>query len=128
MKEIALVGYKCRSCGKVHYPYHDRCLACKGREFEEVKPQGCAKLLTFTRIYNLPWGFDQRYLTIAEVEFENGVKAMGQVKGDGEGLRPGMLLAASWEPVREQYGESVYGLKLAPLPTPRPAPASAARK
>ncbi len=124
MKEIALEAYKCRACGKVHYPYHDRCLACKNRDFEMIKPQGCATLLTFTRIYNLPWGFDQRYLTIAEVEFENGVRAMGQVKGDGEGLRPGMLLTASWEPVRAQYGESVYGLKLAAVP----APAKATRK
>jgi hypothetical protein len=37
---------------------------------------GQAQLLTFTRIYNLPWGFDQRYLTIGVVEFENGVRAV----------------------------------------------------
>lgn len=123
-KEIGITAYRCKKCGKLHYPFHDRCLACKGREFEQVKPEGKAKLLTFTRIYNLPWGFDQRYLTIAEVEFENGVRAMGQIKGDGEGLRPGMLLTASWEPVRVQYGEHVYGLQLAPVA----APAKAAKK
>ena len=71
--EIAIVAFKCKKCGKLHYPYHDRCLACKGREFEEIRPQGNARLLTFTRIYNLPWGFDQRYLTIGVVEFENGI-------------------------------------------------------
>ena len=56
MKGIAITAYKCKKCGKLHYPFHDRCLACKGREFETVKPQGNAKLLTFTRIYQLALG------------------------------------------------------------------------
>jgi hypothetical protein len=51
---------------------------------------------------------------------------MGQVTGDGEGLRSGMLLTASWEPVRVQYGENVYGLKLTPAAPPVAAPPVAA--
>jgi len=65
--------YKCRKCGKLHYPFHDRCLECKGREFDQIKPQGNAKLLTYTAIFNLPWGFDQRYLIIGVAEFENKI-------------------------------------------------------
>ena len=115
-KEIAIVAYKCKKCGKLHYPFHDRCLDCKGREFEQVKPQGKAKLLTFTRIYNLPWGFDQRYLTLGVAEFENGVKAMGQINADEKTmLRIGMVMEPSWETVRVTAGENVYGLKLTPL-------------
>lgn len=112
MKPIAITAYKCKKCGRIHYPFHDRCLDCKGREFEQIKPQGNARLLTFTTIYNLPWGFDQRYLVIGVAEFENGVKAMGQIKADSDTLlHTGMTLKASWEPVRVQYGEDVYGLK-----------------
>ena len=112
MKEIELVAYQCKKCGKVHYPFHDRCLACKGREFEKIKPQGNAKLLTFTQIFNLPWGFDERFLIIGVAEFENGVKAMGQIKADSiDGLKLGMTLKPSWEPVRKQAGENVFGLK-----------------
>lgn len=86
------------------------------REFEEVKPLGNTRLLTFTRIYNLPWGFDQRYLTIGVVEFENGVRAMGQIAVDEVyNLKTGMKLEPFWEPVRVQYGENVYGLVLKPL-------------
>ncbi len=115
-KEIGITAYKCKKCGKLHYPFHDRCLACKNREFEMVKPQGQAKLLTFTRIYNLPWGFDQRYLTIGVVEFENGVRAMGQIQVDESyDLKLGMTMQPDWEPVRVQYGENVYGLTLEPL-------------
>ena len=112
-KEIGVVAYKCRKCSKLHYPYHDRCLACKSREFEQVKPEGKARVLTFTRIYNLPWGFDQRYLTIGVVEFENGVRAMGQINVDEQfDLKTGMMMKPTWAPVREQYGEHVYGLVL----------------
>ncbi len=116
MKAIGIVGYKCKKCGKIHFPFHDRCLACKGREFEEIRPMGDARLLTFTRIYNLPWGFDQRYLTIGVAEFENGIRAMGQIKADETfPLKVGMRMEASWEPVRVQAGENVYGLNLTPV-------------
>ena len=114
-REIGIVAYRCKKCGKLHYPFHDRCLACRSRDFESVKPQGDARLLTYTRIYNLPWGFDARYLTIGVVEFENGVKAMGQIHADEkESLYVGMKMIPSWEPVRVQYGENVYGLMLQP--------------
>jgi len=116
MKEIAIVAYKCKACGKIHFPFHDRCLACKGREFEKVKPKGNVKLLTFTRIYNLPWGFDQRYLTIGVAEFENGVRAMGQIDVDESyPLKVGMTLRPYFDTVRVQYGEGVDGLKFAPM-------------
>ena len=115
-KKIGIVAYKCKKCGKLHYPFHDRCLGCKSREFETVAPQGKTKLLTWTRIFNLPWGFDQRYLTIGVVEFENGVRAMGQIHVDEfYPLKNGMTLEPSWGPVRVQYGENVYGLVLEPV-------------
>lgn len=116
MKEIEIVGYQCKKCGKLHYPFHDRCLDCKGREFEKVKFPNLARLVTYTAIYNLPWGFDQRFLIIGVAEFENGLKAMGQIKaGSVEELAIGMDVQASWEPVREQYGENVYGIRFEPL-------------
>ena len=74
------------------------------------------KLLTFTQIFNLPWGFDERFLYIGVAQFENGVKAMGQIDApDGADLCLGMLLAAEWQPVRYVFGEPVYGLKFKPL-------------
>ncbi len=113
--DIPVTAYKCRKCGRVHYPYHDRCLACRGREFEEIKPEGEVKLLAYTAIYNLPWGFDQRYLVVGIAEFANKVKAMGQIKVDSlDQLKRGMRLKVSWEPVRVQYGEPVFGLMYEP--------------
>jgi len=117
MKEIAIVAYKCLKCGKLHYPFHDRCMDCKGREFDEIKPQGNARLITYTQIFNLPWGFDQRFLVIGVAEFDNHVKAMGQVKVESlDELKLGMKVKPSWEPVRVQAGENIYGLKFEPIP------------
>ncbi len=117
MTELKLVAYKCKSCSRIHYPFHDRCLNCKRREFEEVKPEGKAKLLTATQIFNLPWGFDQRFLIVGIAEFENGIKAMGQIEADSlENLKPGMILKPSWQPVRIQNGENISGLKFEPIP------------
>jgi len=114
-RKIAIVAHKCKKCGKLHYPFHDRCLKCRSREFEKVEPQGNTKLLTFTRIYNLPWGFDQRYLTIGVVEFDNGVRAMGQIHADESyDRKSGMTFIPSWDTVRFQNGENVYGLVLTP--------------
>ena len=116
MKEIAIEAYKCKKCGKIHYPFHDRCMACKGREFETIKPQGNANLITYTQIFNLPWGFDQRFLIIGIAEFENGVKAMGQIQADSlDDLQPGITLKPSWQPVRTQNGEHINGLKFEPV-------------
>jgi uncharacterized OB-fold protein len=115
-REIDITAYKCKHCGRIHYPYHDRCLDCKNREFEALKPAGEARLLAYSAIFNLPWGFNQRYLILGIAEFENHVKAMGQIKADSvDQLKTGMRLRPSWEPVRVQNEEDVYGLKLEPL-------------
>jgi uncharacterized OB-fold protein len=117
MKKIEIVAYKCKKCGKVHFPFHDRCLVCKGREFEQIEPQGNARLLTFTQIFNLPWGFDQRFIFVGVAEFENGVRAMGQIKANAiDELKLGMVVKPSWDVVRVISGENVYGLKFEPAP------------
>ncbi|MGD2177917.1 MAG: OB-fold domain-containing protein [Anaerolineae bacterium] len=103
-----VTAYKCRSCGYVMYPGHFRCLHCEGREFEEVEPGEVGKLITYTEVFNLPWGIDERSRTIGIVEFEDGVKAMGQIKATK--LKIGMKLKADWELVRVIQGEEVHGL------------------
>ncbi len=114
-KGIPLTAYKCKQCGKIHFPIHERCLACKCREFETIRPEGPAKLLTFTQIFNLPWGFDERFLIIGVAEFANGVRAMGRIQADSiDRLTLGMPMQATWAPVRTQYGEKVFGLVFCP--------------
>ena len=107
-----VTGHKCKACGYVMYPSHLRCLHCGGREFEEIEPGDRGKLVTYTEIFNLPWGIDERSRTIGIVEFEDGVKAMGQIKADHPKI--GMKLKAEWGIVRVISGTEVYGLIFLP--------------
>ncbi|MBI4761504.1 MAG: Zn-ribbon domain-containing OB-fold protein [Chloroflexota bacterium] len=118
MSELPLTAYRCKNCGHIHYPFHDRCLECRGREFEEIHPQGSARLLTYTAIFNLPYGFDQQSLILGIAEFENKVKALGQIKAQSVNqLKAGMTVKAVWEPIRSQPEGVVFGLKFEPLET-----------
>ncbi len=103
-----ITAYKCDNCGLVMYPYHDRCLNCKKRDFKEITPTSKGKLLTYTIIEQLPWGMDERGRVLGVVEFDNGVKVLGLIKDDAP--RIGMKVKAGWEPVREMGGEEIYGL------------------
>ena len=103
-----ITAYKCKECGHVMYPYHMRCLNCNGREFEEITPEGQAKLLTYTVVNELPWGIDERGRVLGIVEFENGVKALGLIAVEKPKI--GMKLTAGWESVRVIGGEKTYGL------------------
>ena len=109
-KEIAITAYKCKSCGKLHYPYHDRCLSCRKRDFEEVKPSGNAKLITYTAIFNLPWGFDERYLIMGVAEFENNIKAMGQINAESVSERITSLSAVVGDGWRIETNSDISGL------------------
>ncbi|MDP1624544.1 MAG: hypothetical protein Q8L64_02125 [bacterium] len=114
--DVMLVAHRCQTCGKVHYPRHDRCLRCKRREFDEIHPQGNAKLLTYTAIYSLPCGFDQPFLILGVGEFENNVRALGQIKTDSvKRLWTGMVVKAEWGPIRFQADRIVSGLVFEPL-------------
>jgi uncharacterized OB-fold protein len=111
-----ITAYKCKACGHVMYPHHYRCAHCGGRDFEAFEPSDKAKLLTFTIIEQLPWGFDERGRVLGVIEFTDKVRAMAlvDVDADMEEVKLGMKLKVYWEPVREYYGEKVYGLVCRP--------------
>lgn len=103
-----IVAYKCKNCGHVMYPKHDRCLNCNQRDFEQIEPSEQGKLLTYTVINELPWGIDERGRTLGVVEFDNGIRALGLIKADK--VKIGMKLTAGWDVVRVIGGIKTYGL------------------
>lgn len=113
---IPPIFYRCQRCGRIHHPFHDRCLDCKSRGFDEIRPQGAARLLTYTVIVSLPEGFDQPSLILGVAEFENGARALGQIKVESpKQLRVGMSVAPRWEAIRVVGGKKIRGLKFEPL-------------
>jgi uncharacterized protein len=116
MSELQITGYRCTECGRVHYPRHEQCLDCHSRSFEAIAPEGNVTLLAYTQIFNLPWGFDERFLIIGIAQIENGIKAVGQIRTTSlESLHTGALLKPAWGPIRRVDDEPVFGLVFEPL-------------
>lgn len=106
-----MYAYRCTKCGKLHHPRYVVCQNpdCDGREFAQEPLGGKCKLLTWTRVYNLPEGYMQPWLHFGVVEFENGVRATGQI-GFDDGIESGMELLATVGVVRTRrilYKESI---------------------
>jgi uncharacterized OB-fold protein len=109
-------AYKCPECGTLHYPAPMICKDCHARRdpsgvlfpsWDKVALGGRCTLLTWTRVYNLPEGFEDRYLLFGIVEFENGLRASGRLLV--EDPKTGMELVSKAGVVREKVGEDVYG-------------------
>ena len=99
---------KCRNCGRLSYPTHFYCPACRGTKFEPVPVAGEGKLLTWTRVYALPLDYATRYVTLGIVELDLGVRALGRL--DIAEPRTGARVRASVGKVREISGKDVTGL------------------
>ena len=104
-----LYAYKCNKCGKLHHPHYIVCQnpACESREFTPEVLEGKCKLLTWTRVYNLPEGYMKPWLNFGIVQFENGVTAMGQIGFDD--IENGMELVSTVDVVKEGVGQDQDG-------------------
>ncbi len=84
-----ILGYKCKKCGHVMYPYHSVCKKCghtewKGADivFDTVPLADKGVLLTYTDVYALPPDFEAVKLSLGIVELEGGQRITGQLKID----------------------------------------------
>ena len=100
-----ILGYKCKKCGTVHYPYRSRCKKCghtewKGADivWDTVPLPDRGVLLTYTDVYALPPDFEAVKLSLGIVELEGGQRITGQLKIDAP--KSGMKVVGKVEPVR----------------------------
>jgi uncharacterized OB-fold protein len=115
LSEQKIVGYKCKNCGKVYYPKHSRCFKCKSKDFEEIELGNICTLLTYTKLYAIPRGIDKVPLVLGIVEFENGVRMLGQITT--EKVEIGMKLRPIFGELRIIDGKPIFGFKFEPLKT-----------
>jgi uncharacterized OB-fold protein len=106
------IGFKCKSCGRVMYPKHDRCLSCRGREFDEIELGKEATLITYTKLYAIPEGIEMPPLVLGIVEFPGGCRTLCQLTTDEPKI--GMKLNPVWGKLRKIGGKEVYGFKFEP--------------
>lgn len=105
-------AYRCRNCGKMHYPRHGRCVRCRAWEFDAVPLSLNATLLTFTRIYNLPWEDvnDQLLLGLACLP-DSEVAITGQIEADPAfPLQIGEPVAVQWKQLQHWRADNpIFG-------------------
>jgi uncharacterized OB-fold protein len=111
VKEPEILAVKCPSCGRLDYPAPMVCKGCgtrrdpsgiKAPDWETFPLQGSCKLLTWTKVYALPEGYEKPFLMFGIVEFENGLRAAGQLEVDQP--KTGMSLQAQVEVSEDRPG------------------------
>lgn len=108
----AMYAYRCRQCGRLHYPASYVCQDCGGRDFTAEALGGSGTLLTWTRIYSLPAGFTEPSRGFGLVRLKNGLTVTGVLAA--ENAATGMELWAAVDVVRVQDGVPQYGLVFRP--------------
>ena len=109
---MEMYAYKCKKCGHMHHPKYYLCQACGGRDFEEIPLGGKCRILTWTRVHNLPVGFSEKWRNYGIVEFENGIRSSALISFDD--IENGMQAVAKAGVVRtadngeEKSGFIVY--------------------
>ncbi len=97
---------RCLHCGTLTYPAHYLCHRCRHSDFENVE-LGDGTLLTFTVIHVPPPGVPSP-LAIGIVEFEGGVRALGQLS---EPMEVGSKVTAEWGVLRRVAGKEYEGFR-----------------
>jgi uncharacterized OB-fold protein len=106
-----IYAYKCRKCGHLHYPFRMVCKECRQNsffEFDLVALPKNGKLLTFTKVYNLPGEFEVATLGLGIVELENGLRITGQLEVDEPQI--GMAVKGDVKVVRKSAYDKFYGM------------------
>ena len=106
-----IYAYRCRLCDTMHYPFKMVCSGCKQNdvfEFDTAPLPKTGKLLSFTRVYNLPAQYEVATLGLGIVELENGMRMLGQLEIDDPEI--GMAVAGTVEVVRQEPYDNYYGM------------------
>jgi uncharacterized OB-fold protein len=100
---------KCTKCGFLQHSTHLRCLQCRNNTFEAIPATGTCKLITYTILKAPPAEFrDKSSYALGIIEFENGVKALGQLTTQKD-LKTGMELKPIYTKVCENLdGKQVF--------------------
>ncbi len=105
-------GFRCTACGTTNYPKHVVCPKCRGEAFEPVEIAGEGVVLTYTDVYALAIDYETRYLRLAIVELDGGLRVTGQLLD--ERPKVGKRVRSTIGVVRETAGRPIYGLQFVP--------------
>lgn len=106
---------KCKKCEFLQHTSHLRCLKCKSNEFSVIESTEICTLHTYTILKAPPSEFwDKKSYTLGVVEFENGIKALGQIITT-QNLAIGMKLKLFYTKICEDMdGKEVFSFVFQP--------------
>ncbi len=114
-----LVGARCKSCGRIHYPPRNACPYCGSRDLEEVSLPRKGVLESYSVVYSVPG--DNRFnapVLVGLVRLENGVRLVAELTDADPGqLKAGMEVEATIRRLREdgETGVILYAVKFRPV-------------
>lgn len=123
-ERYSLIGYKCRKCEAINFPYKDTCAKCGAKaDFDQVELSRRGRVYSYSVIAtgSSPPEFSrlERVLgqyVIAIVELEGGVRVMAQLtECKADEVRVGMKVEATVRVLYEDEGVIRYGLKFRPV-------------
>ena len=105
----------CKECGYLQHKSHIRCVNCKNNKFDTIEPSGNCKLISYTILNAPPSEFrDKKSYALGIVEFDNGIKALGQLLTK-ENLKIGMELVPEYMKICDNFdGSEAYGFIFKP--------------
>jgi uncharacterized OB-fold protein len=106
----------CKNCNLLQHLSHLRCLSCKHDKFKDIDASGECRLVTFTILNAPPAEFiDKKSYAIGVVEFENGVKSLGQITTRDK-LYIGMKLKPIFTEICKNLdSKEVFGFSFKPI-------------
>jgi uncharacterized OB-fold protein len=105
-------GSKCMSCGAVSYPSRAVCRNCRNETFKPIEIGGEGTILTYTDVYALAIDYETRYLRLAIVELDDGIRVTGQLLDDDPKL--GKRVKSTIGVVRDPGEKPITGLQFVP--------------
>jgi len=106
----------CSECNYKQHESHLRCLNCKNDKFRILDAAGQCKLITYTILNSPPAEFrDKNHYALGVVEFENGIKALGQITTT-KNLYIGMKLNPIYKKICDNLnGKEIYAYVFEPI-------------
>jgi uncharacterized protein len=106
-----LSASKCKSCGQTYFPPRARCPQCFSQDMEQTKLSRTGKVYSYT-VVRMPVHKYKPPLALAWIEFPEGLRVFGQLKGwENVTLKIGLPVRVVADTLWEAEDKEVYGYK-----------------
>ena len=112
----ALLGNKCKTCGRIFGPLVSFCYACGSQDMENVTLSRHGKLYSYTIVYMPTKQWKNPPYAIGWVKLPEGIMMTSPLKGwERKALSVGMEMELVIETLWDENGDEIIGYKFQPV-------------